>query len=662
MKSMELVGLAVNADRVQVWRNDKIDKQLCYVNTYQWLSETRWQRTVPIGLKFPYSDRDGWDSKFLRGEYISAPISLLSKNDQNFLSPYEIKSIVIIPLFLQDHFWGLFSIEDCKQERTFSEDEINILRSAGLLIMNSLLHYDMTQNLREASLAKSNFLANMSHEIRTPMNAIIGMTSIGKSSSEISKKDYAFDRINNASNHLLGIINDILDVSKIEAGKFELSIEEYNFEKMLQKVVNINIFRIKEKQQKFTVIIDKNIPENLIGDDLRLTQVITNLLSNAVKFTAEGESIRLEAGLISEKDDKCTLKISITDTGIGISKEQQAKLFTSFQQADNSTSRKYGGTGLGLVISKHIVELMGGKLWVESELGAGTTFTFTAQMQRGSKLSENILYCARDTANIRLLIVDDEQDALDCFTSITDQLGLSCDTAISSCEALQKIKNNPPYDICFIDWYLPDIDGIGLANQILACCTNNPTIVLISSYDWADIEPDAAAAGIIKFLPKPLFVSNVAACINKCLAADSDKNVEKQPEQTVSLQGCNLLLVEDIDINCEIVKTLLEPMNLNIDCASNGVEAVRIFSESQDKYDLILMDLQMPEMDGYEATRKIRELGTDKARNIPIVAMTANVFRDDVERCLNAGMNGHLGKPIDIDELRKVLLQYLQAR
>ena len=376
-------------------------------------------------------------------------------------------------------------------------------------------------NAQAANRAKSIFLANMSHEIRTPINAIVGMTTIGKHAANIERKDYCFTKIEGASQHLLGVISDVLDMSKIEANKFELCYVDFNFEKTIKQVVNVIIFRVEEKHQRFDVFIDPSIPKNFTGDDQRLAQVITNLLSNAVKFTPENGNVSLNASFVSEKDGVCTIKISVSDTGIGISQEQQGRLFQSFQQAEVSTTRRYGGSGLGLTISKTIVEMMGGRIWIESELGKGSTFYFTAQMK--------INYGSQAEGK-------------------EDDLSVS-------------------YDI------------------------------------------------------------------------------------TGMFKGKHILLAEDMEINREIVIALFEPTGLQIDQAQNGAEALQMFSENPDKYSAVLMDVQMPEMDGYEATRRIRQIDNPKAKTIPIIAMTANVFQEDVNRCLRAGMNGHVGKPLNFNEV-----------
>ena len=377
----------------------------------------------------------------------------------------------------------------------------------------------------DANRAKSVFLANMSHEIRTPLNAVIGMTAIGRETNNLERKDQCMSKVEEASKHLLGILNDILDMSKIQANQFKLSPVQFNFSDMLRRIANVSDFHANEKRQKLTVDIDSAIPANLIGDDQRLAQVVMNLLGNAVKFTPEDGSICLDARLLGEKDSLCTIQISVSDTGIGISPEQQTHLFMSFHQAESSTTRKFGGTGLGLSISKNIVEMMGGSIRVESEIGKGATFIFTVKLQRGTEIVQN------------------------------------------------------------------------------------------------ETEEKQSTDGLFK--------------------------------------GRHILLVEDVEINREIVLALLEPTLLDIDCAENGNQAIHMFEKAPDKYDAILMDLQMPEKDGYEATYHIRAMDVPKARTIPIIAMTANVFREDIERCLDTGMNDHIAKPLNFDEVIGKLRGYL---
>ncbi|MDR3305921.1 MAG: response regulator, partial [Clostridiales Family XIII bacterium] len=514
------------------------------------------------------------------------------------------------------------------------------------------------EQAEESSRAKGDFLSNMSHEMRTPMNAIIGMTSIGRSAEDTERKDYAFGKIQDASTHLLGVINDILDMSKIEANKLELSSADFNFEKMLQRVVGVINFRMDEKQQSLHVVIDKDIPRRLIGDDQRLSQVVTNLLSNAVKFTPEHGSIRLDTHFVSEENGICTIRFEVSDTGIGISEEQQKRLFHSFEQADSSTSRHFGGTGLGLAISKRIVELMGGHIQVESELGKGSIFSFTVQAERGQTDRHSLLNPGVNWGNIRILAVDDEPEIREYFLEIARRLGISCDVVPGGAEAIALLEGGNHYDIYFIDWKMPGMNGIELSKAIKARNAGNSVVTMISSTEWGVISDEARAAGVDRFLPKPLFPSAIADCINECLGI-GDVPSDMQPEEIDHFAGRRVLLAEDVEINREIVLALLEPTGLTIDCAENGAAALRLFSEHPEHYDMIFMDVQMPEMDGLEATRRIRAIDTPKAKTVPIIAMTANVFREDIEKCIEAGMDDHVGKPVDLDVVIEKLREYL---
>jgi signal transduction histidine kinase/CheY-like chemotaxis protein len=593
----------------------------------------------------------------------------------------EVKAFVMVPLYLDGKFWAVLSIEECQLPRKWTESDRQLIITLSSLIAGAI-NRDLREKERDTALtqaeqanqAKSIFLANMSHEIRTPMNAIIGMTTIAKTSADMERKEYCLDKIEDASTHLLGVINDILDMSKIEANKFELSSTDFNFEKMLQKVVNVINFRTDEKNLNFTVRIDRKIPRGLYGDEQRLAQVITNLLSNAVKFTPEQGSIRLDSELEKKDADLCTIRISVSDTGIGITKEQQSRLFSSFEQADSSTSRKFGGTGLGLAISKRIVNMMDGDIWVKSEPEKGSTFIFRVKIKQGSNVQESLLAPGVGWKNLRVLAVDDAEDIREFFVEIAKGMEFSLETAASGEEALKLIEKTGAYDICFVDWKMPGLDGIELSRLIKE--TGGASVaIMISAAQLTAIEAEAKAAGVDKFLSKPLFPSAIADCISQCLGQDNVvAEAGRKPERVDDFAGKRILLVEDVEINREIVITLLEPLALTIDSAENGIQAVDLFTNEPEKYDMIFMDVQMPEMDGYEATRRIRAIEKERENKlsqgssqvsptgIPIIAMTANVFREDIEKCLAVGMNAHVGKPLDLDEVLIILRTYLKKK
>ncbi|MDR1651624.1 MAG: response regulator [Synergistaceae bacterium] len=552
---------------------------------------------------------------------------------------------------------------------------IPMVEDSGDLRGFAVFFYDTTETSRarkeaerarrmaeQSTRAKSDFLSRMSHEMRTPMNAIIGMTTIARSTDDPRRKEYCLEKINEASAHLLGVINDILDMSKIEANKFELSCSEFNFEKMLNRVTNVINFRVDEKRQNLLVKIDESIPERIISDEQRLSQVITNLLSNAVKFTPDRGVITLSAQKVSYGDGVCAVRISVKDTGIGISEDQQGKLFASFEQADGSISRKFGGTGLGLAISKRIVELMDGRIWIESKLGHGAEFIFEIKVKSAGKPGRRLLPQDVNWKNLRVLAVDDAPEILEIFRSILSPYGVFSETALSGGEALEEIQRaQKPFDVIFVDWKMPDMDGVEFIRRVKSIA-GNPVVIMISAADLSEIQEQAKEVGVDMFLQKPLFPSNVFNIINECMSNAPDQ--AKAAESTVKsedgiFEGKHVLLAEDVMINCEILSSLIEHTGVKLDLAEDGEIAVSKFSASPEKYSLILMDVHMPNVDGYEATRRIRALDNPHAKTVPIIAMTANVFREDVERCRAAGMNDHLGKPIDAAEVIAKMKSYM---
>ncbi len=514
----------------------------------------------------------------------------------------------------------------------------------------------------KSSVAKSIFLATMSHEMRTPMNAIIGMSSIAKQTNDLEKMKYCMDKVDNASVHLLGVINDILDISKIESGHFELSNTDFSLEKMLMRVIGVQNFRVEEKEQTLRVKLDGDLPRHIHSDEQHLAQVITNLLSNAVKFTPVGGTIDLSVSVVDQRSDAMCLQFAVKDTGIGISEAQQQRLFKSFSQADGGIARKFGGTGLGLVISKNIAEMMDGSISIDSELGQGATFIFTAWVSH-SEYDDGLADGAGEAVDwgaIRILAVDDQRDVRDFFESIGESIGLHCDTADGALAALEKIKAAPrPYEVVFVDWMMPETDGIELTREIKNLCGDSTIVIMISATEWSQLEPRATAAGVDRFMAKPLFVTSVTDCIAQCIGQCNQAEAATAQSDKVDFSGKRLLLVEDVSINREIVIELLRDTGVTIDEAENGAEAVALYAANPACYDLIFMDIHMPIVDGYAATMQIRALDAPEAKTVPIVAMTANVFREDIERCLAAGMNDHIGKPIDIGEVIETMRHYL---
>jgi signal transduction histidine kinase/DNA-binding response OmpR family regulator len=513
----------------------------------------------------------------------------------------------------------------------------------------------------EASRAKSEFLANMSHEIRTPLNAVIGMTSIGAASEDIERKDYAFGRIKDASEHLLGVINDILDMSKIEAGKLELESAVFDFEGILHKTADIMRFLIDSHKQRFYVYIDPNIPRCFNGDPQRLSQVITNLLSNATKFTPEDGVIRVRAVLVSQEASAATIQIEVSDTGIGISEEQQSRLFKKFTQAESGTFRKFGGTGLGLTISKHIVEMMDGKLWVTSVPGEGSTFIFTVRLQCAPDSQNDEMLEKALMLHPKLLAADSDAETNMLFKELAERLSVQCDAAGSPDEIFDLLPVSS-YDLCFVGINPEDPGSPGLVRRIRASLPRGTMLVLITSTEPGESEYALRQAGANRIIGKPIFPSDITQLIiEHAMPETAYKPVRGDSENKGIFKGQRVLLVDDLPLNREIVISMFASTELSFDTAEDGEQAVKMFESSPERYELILMDLIMPVMDGLEASQLIRKLDLPRAKEIPIIAMTANVFKEDVDRCIAAGMNSHLGKPLNKNEAIELLKKYLNS-
>ena len=551
LAGMAEIGRSLDVDRVQIWQNESIDGELYFVHKYQWLSETgKGLNEVPVGLKFAYSEKPEWKESFSRGDCINAPLSALPEQDQEFLKLYNIKSIVIIPLFVKGRFWGFFSVDDCRFEHAYTQEEIDILRTYSLMMVTALLRNEMMLNLRYANQAKSSFLASMSHEMRTPLNAIIGLSGLTLDTGKLSGEDHAnLEQISNAGEMLLCTVNDILDISKIEAGKFELVPTVYEMPSLINDTVTQSMMHKGEKPIEFVLNISGNLIAQLYGDELRIKQIFNNLLSNAFKYTHEG-TVELSVGYENTTEehpggsDTVILTISVRDTGIGISPEDIDNLFENYSQMDLAANRKAMGTGLGLSITKKMVELMNGTIEIESEYGKGSIFTVKIP---------------------------------------------------------QKSVSN------------------------------------------AVIGPDMA--------------DNL-----KKFHYFEQKRRQHSKFARISIPYARVLIVDDVVTNLEVAKGLMKPYNMQIDCVTSGREAIDAISSEKVHYTAVFMDHMMPGMDGIEATRLIRGIGTEYAKNVPIIALTANAIAGNESMFLNNGFQAFISKPIEITRLDTVIRQWVRNK
>lgn len=513
---------------------------------------------------------------------------------------------------------------------------------------------------RKANNAKKDFLSRMSHEIRTPMNAIIGMTAIaGSHLEDRGRVEDCLSKIAFSSRHLLSLINDILDMSKIEAGKLTIGHEAFRLPQLTEAVISVAYPQAKGQGKIFKCSISDVTHEIFVGDFLRVNQILLNLLSNAIKFTPQGGTIRLEIKQVERKNGGVFLQFVVSDTGIGMSEEFLEHLFLPFEQADNQISQKYGGTGLGMAITHNLVDLLGGSIQVKSKPQEGTTFTVQLPFDLPTEAMEQRKW-QLDT--LKVLVVDDEEDVCIHATLLLKRMGILSHYLKSGQEAVKAVleahETGTDYDVCIIDWQMPDMDGVKVTRQIREKLGPDTLIIIISAYDWSEIEEEARLAGANAFIAKPLFQSTLYNVLVSAFgAAPSQPSCEEKSEVERDIFiGKRFILAEDNALNQEIAVELLSMTGAVIDCATNGEEAVKRFEVSPaGYYDLILMDVQMPIMDGYAATRQIRAGSHPDAGRIPILAMTANTFTEDVDAAFAAGMNGHIAKPIELKILYRTI-------
>ena len=512
----------------------------------------------------------------------------------------------------------------------------------------------------EANKAKSEFLANMSHDIRTPMNAIVGMTAIATAHIDDRKQvQNCLRKITLSSKHLLGLINDVLDMSKIESGKLTLTTEQISLKEVVEGIVNIMQPQVKTKKQTFDIHVENISTENVWCDGIRLNQVLLNLLSNATKYTPEGGSIQLS--LSEEESPKgenyVRIHIKVKDNGIGMSPDFLKKIYESYSRADGARIHKTEGAGLGMAITKYIVDAMEGDIDIKSEIDKGTEFLLTFDFEKAAAVEMDMVL-----PSWNMLVVDDDELLCETATDALKSIGIKAEWTLSGEKAIELViqhhKKRDDYQIILLDWKLPDINGIQVAREIRRNLGDEVPILLISAYDWSEFEAEAREAGISGFISKPLFKSTLYHALRQYMGIETED--DQILNQNIDLSGRRILLAEDNELNWEVAKELLSDLGVELDWAEDGQICLDKFQSSPEGYyDAILMDIRMPHMTGYEATKSIRGLDHPDALTIPIIAMSADAFSDDIQHCLKCGMNAHIAKPIDVVELTRLLKRYL---
>jgi signal transduction histidine kinase/CheY-like chemotaxis protein len=590
---------------------------------------------------------------------------------KEWLENKQIRSLIIIPVFAENRLWGFISIHDCKIEREWTRAEFSILESFSDTLGSAIdrIHMEQQKNNAEAaSIAKSEFMANMSHELRTPMNGIIGFTDLVLTTNLQKTQRQYLQNVQKSAYNLLNIINDILDFSKIEAGKLLIDNASFKLDELIEETIDILSIKAQEKDLELICNIDPQIPSQLFGDPVRIRQILVNLIGNAIKFTLKGEvfiTVQQESALYEKNDKKfMNLAIAVHDTGIGIAPEKINSIFESFTQADSSTTRKFGGSGLGLTISKRLAELMNGNLDVESEYGKGSTFTLRLAMEIVSE-QPAMAFASKGVLN-NVLVIDDNMTNCKLMEDIFRHLHIPCKICYNGPEALQVLEQaasaNKQFDLIITDNHMPEMDGITLVQQIKKTMNADaiPFILMLSSLERTTFQQEAENIGIDKFLSKPVKLGELTNLLqslfeNPCPQEAPDTITP--PEKL--FQGIKILVAEDNPLNMALISEVLLKMGVEVIEAGNGREAINGLLEHDPA--LVFMDVNMPEVDGYLATQKIRRLPQPYS-DVPIIALTADAMKEDKELCLKAGMNHFISKPFRLEEIEFIMNTYLKKK
>ena len=637
--------LYVDVDHMDFYGNDTAG-ELCKNGTYAELYQLICSRIVdPADMP--------------RMEEFLAPEVLIRCMEQ----PYQIDTERFL-MNMQDKD-GIMRKKTIEVNRmAFTQDRIHMVEISMLDAAESAdLLKEALEAANQASASKGNFLSNMSHEIRTPLNAIIGYLTIAKDEQcTVEKKDYCIENCDIASRHLLQIINDILDMSSIENGKLKIAHEEFDLKKELSDITTIFFQNAKAKMIDFETHIENLTEEWVIGDQLRVNQVLMNLLSNAVKFTPEHGKVCLKVEQLRKDETRVYMQFTVSDTGIGMSQEYMSRIFQPFEQENAGTARKFGGSGLGLSITNNLVQMMGGKIDVMSRQNQGTTFTVTLYFEKAK--GEHASNVHADYSHVRVLVVDDQEDECKYVRMMLKRCGAKADFVTGGEKALRQMRSRMggdyAYDLCIVDWNMPEMNGGEVTRRIREEFSKDMPIIIATAYDITEFEEEARQAGANKVIAKPLFQSTLFdLLVSNFGSYDPEAASEKNPEKQMDMSGVHLLLAEDNPMNMDIAVTIMEKAGIKVDQAVNGKEASEKFLAAEPgTYNLILMDVQMPVMDGFEATKTIRESNHPEAKTIPIIAMTANAFAEDVAEALAKGMNAHIAKPINYDKLFELLKKF----